>query len=56
MSPALETWAAKGIVDRVPGAGSLAAAQGFLKDAGFVMVGGKLHYPAGVKETTTPYN
>jgi len=55
VSPALEAWAAKGIVGKVPG-GNLAAAQKFLKDAGFVLVGGKLHYPAGVKETTTPFN
>jgi peptide/nickel transport system substrate-binding protein len=55
ISPALGVWAAKDIVKKVPG-GSLAAAQKILKDAGFVLVGGKLHYPAGVKETTAPYN
>jgi peptide/nickel transport system substrate-binding protein len=55
ISPALGVWAAKDIVARVPG-GNLAAAQKFLKEAGFVLVGGKLHYPAGVKETTTPFN
>jgi peptide/nickel transport system substrate-binding protein len=55
ISPALETWAAKGIVDRVPG-GNLAGAQKILKDAGYIVVDGKLHYPAGVKETTAPYN
>ena len=56
VSPALEAWAAKGIVNRVPANGDLAAAQKLLKDAGFVLVNGKLHYPAGVKETTAPYN
>ena len=44
----------QGIVDKVPG-GTLAAAQQFLKEAGFVLVDGKLHYPAGVKETLEPY-
>lgn len=55
ISPALGVWAAKDIVKKVPG-GNLAAAQKILKDAGFVVVGGKLHYPAGVKETTAPFN
>ena len=45
ISPALGVWHAKGIVDRVPG-GNLAAAQQILKDAGYVLVGDVLHYPA----------
>ena len=56
VSPALAAWTSPGIVNRVPGAGSLEAAQKMLKDAGFVLVGGKLHYPAGVKESTAPFN
>ena len=56
VSPALEAWAAKDIVKRVPASLDLAAAQKLLKDAGFVLVGGKLHYPTGVKETTAPFN
>lgn len=56
VSPALAAWTAPGIVGKVPGAGSLEAAQKFLKDAGFVLVNGKLHYPAGVKETLPPFN
>jgi peptide/nickel transport system substrate-binding protein len=54
ISPALAVWHDKGIVDRVPG-GNLAAAQKILKDAGFVLVGGVLHYPKGQKETTAAY-
>jgi len=61
ISPALDFWHAKGIVDQVPG-GNLASAQKILgaqkilKDVGFVLVGGKLHYPAGVKETTDAFH
>ena len=54
ISPALGVWHDKGIVDRVPG-GNVAAAQKILKDAGFVLVDGKLHYPKGEKETTAVY-
>ena len=54
ISPALGVWHAKGIEDRVPG-GTLAAAQTILAKAGYAVVDGKLHYPAGVKETTAPY-
>lgn len=54
VSPALAFWAAPGIAKRVPG-GNLAAAKQMLKDAGYVLVNGKLHYPAGVKETTAAY-
>ena len=56
VSPALEAWASKDIVKRVPASLDLVAAQKLLKDAGFVLVGGKLHYPTGVKETTAPFN
>jgi peptide/nickel transport system substrate-binding protein len=56
VSPALTFWHDKGIVDRVPGAGNLEAAKKFLAEDGFVLVGGKLHYPAGVKETTAPFH
>jgi peptide/nickel transport system substrate-binding protein len=55
ISPALDVWHSKGIVDRVPG-GNLAAAQKILKDAGFVLVGGTLHYPKGTKEATEPFH
>ena len=55
ISPALDVWHAKGIVDRVPG-GNVEAAQKILKDAGFVLVGNVLHYPKGVKETTEPFH
>ncbi len=54
ISPALAFWHDEGIAERVPG-GNLAAAQKILKDAGFVLVDGHLHYPAGVKEITKPY-
>jgi peptide/nickel transport system substrate-binding protein len=56
ISPALAAWHDKGIENRVPGQGDLEAARKMLKDAGFVLVNGKLHYPAGVKETTQPFN
>lgn len=51
VSPALAFWAAPGIDKKVPG-GTLEAAKKMLKDAGYVLVGDRLHYPAGVKETT----
>ena len=54
VSPALGAWHDKGIETRVPG-GSVDAAKKILKDAGYVLVGGKLHYPAGVKETTPAF-
>ena len=55
ISPALGVWHAKGIEDRVPG-GNVDAAKKILKDAGFVLVDGKLHYPKGEKETTEAYH
>ncbi len=51
ISPALTVWAIPGIVKQVPG-GTVEASRKMLKDAGYVLVDGKLHYPAGVKETT----
>jgi peptide/nickel transport system substrate-binding protein len=54
ISPALAFWAAPGIDKRVPG-GTVEAAKKMLKDAGYVLVDGKLHYPAGVKETTAAF-
>jgi peptide/nickel transport system substrate-binding protein len=55
VSPALPFWHDKGIEDRLPGGGTIEGAKKILKDAGYTLVGGKLHYPAGVKETTTPF-
>ncbi len=54
ISPALTFWHDKGIAERVPD-DSIGAAQKALKDAGFILVDGHLHYPAGIKETTKPY-
>ena len=54
ISPALKFWYAEGIEKRVPG-GTLEAAKKFLKDAGYVLVNGRLHYPAGVKEVTPAF-
>ncbi len=39
----------------MPGGGTLDGAKKMLKDAGYTLVDGKLHYPAGVKETTAPF-
>jgi peptide/nickel transport system substrate-binding protein len=52
VSPALAFWHDTGIEKRVPALGNVEAARKILKDAGFVVVNGQLHYPAGVKETT----
>lgn len=54
ISPALAFWHDDGIEQRVPG-GNLEAAKKMLHDAGYVLVDGKLHYPAGVKETTATF-
>ena len=54
VSPALPLWADPGIAKRVPG-GTVDAARKMLSDAGYVLVGGVLHYPAGVKESTAGY-
>ncbi len=47
VSPALPAWYA---ADVKPASG-LAVAKDLLQKAGYAVVGGKLHYPAGVKET-----
>jgi len=54
ISPALAAWHDRGIEGRVPGA-NLDGAKRLLQEAGYRMVGNRLHYPAGVRETTTPY-
>lgn len=54
VSPALAAWHDRGIEGRVPG-GNLEGARRLLQEAGYRMVGNRLHYPSGVRETTTPY-
>ena len=54
VSPALKLWAVPGMDKMMPGR-DLEGARKLLKDAGFVLVDGKLHYPAGVKETAAPF-
>ena len=54
VSPALKQWAVPDILAQLPGH-DLEGAKKILKDAGYVLVDGKLHYPAGVKETTAAY-
>lgn len=54
VSPALAAWHDQGIEGRVPG-GNLEGARRLLQEAGYRMVGNRLHYPSGVRETTTPY-
>jgi len=48
ISPALKFWSKPGIDDLKV---DMFAAKKLLEDAGYVLVGGKLHYPGGVKET-----
>jgi len=48
ISPALKFWSKPGIDDLKV---DMSAAKKLLEDAGYVLVGGKLHYPGGVKET-----
>jgi peptide/nickel transport system substrate-binding protein len=56
ISPALVAWHDDGIEKKVPGGdGNIDGAKKILKDAGYVLVDGKLHYPAGVKESLKPY-
>jgi peptide/nickel transport system substrate-binding protein len=50
ISPALQYWSKPGIDNLKP---DLSAAKKMLADAGYVLVGKKLHYPAGQKETLT---
>ena len=54
VSPALKQWAVPDILEQLPGK-NLEGAKKLLKDAGYVLVDGKLHYPAGVKETIAVY-
>jgi len=54
VSPALTFWAVPDILNKLPGK-DLEGARRLLKEAGYVLVNGKLHYPAGVKETTPVY-
>ncbi|MFT8245785.1 ABC transporter substrate-binding protein [Roseomonas sp. BN140053] len=54
VSPALKVWHDEGIENRVPG-GNLDGAKRILQEAGYRVVGGKLCYPAGVRETTPAY-
>jgi peptide/nickel transport system substrate-binding protein len=48
ISPALKFWSKPGIDDLKV---DMSAAKKLLEDAGYALVGGKLHYPGGVKET-----
>jgi peptide/nickel transport system substrate-binding protein len=48
ISPALKFWSKPGIDDVKV---NMDEAKQILKDAGYVLVGGKLHYPEGMKET-----
>jgi peptide/nickel transport system substrate-binding protein len=54
VSPALKFWHDEGIESRVPGA-DLEGAKKLLQEAGYRLVGNRLHYPAGVKETLPAY-
>ena len=54
VSPALKFWAVPTIMDQIPGK-NLDGAKKILKDAGYTLVDGKLHYPPGVKETTATF-
>jgi len=51
VSPALPFWYA---ADVKASAGGVAAARDALKQAGYVAVGSRLHYPAGMKESLKP--
>lgn len=52
VSPALPFWHREGIVEMLPS--GLDTAQRILQEAGYRVVNGRLHYPPGVRETTTP--
>jgi peptide/nickel transport system substrate-binding protein len=51
ISPALKFWSKPGIDDLKV---DMNGARKMLSDAGYVLIGNKLHYPEGVKETLTP--
>ena len=54
VSPALKFWAVPDILQQIPGKG-IEGARRILREAGYVLVDGRLHYPAGVKETTAAF-
>jgi peptide/nickel transport system substrate-binding protein len=51
ISPALKYWSKPGIDNLKV---DMSEAKKILKDAGYVLVGNRLHYPEGVKETLSP--
>jgi peptide/nickel transport system substrate-binding protein len=53
VSPALPFWHRDGIVGMAP-AGGVEAAQRILQEAGYRVINGRLHYPAGVREQAQP--
>jgi peptide/nickel transport system substrate-binding protein len=52
VSPALPFWHREGIVGMLPS--GLDEARRILQEAGYRVVNGRLHYPAGTREQTTP--
>jgi peptide/nickel transport system substrate-binding protein len=54
VSPALPFWHREGIVAEAPR--GIEIARQILADAGYRVVNGWLHYPPGIRETTTPAN
>jgi peptide/nickel transport system substrate-binding protein len=52
VSPALPFWHRDGIVEMAPS--GLDTARRILQEAGYRVVNGRLHYPAGVREQTAP--
>ncbi len=54
VSPALPFWYREGIEGMAP-SGGLEAARRILTEAGYRVVNGRLHYPAGTREQTTPH-
>jgi len=53
VSPALPFWHRDGIVGMAP-QGGVEAAQRILQEAGYRVINGRLHYPAGVREQAQP--
>jgi peptide/nickel transport system substrate-binding protein len=53
VSPALPFWHRDGIVGMAP-SGGIEAAQRILQEAGYRVLNGRLHYPAGVREQAQP--
>lgn len=53
VSPALPFWHRDGIVGMAP-QGGIEAAQRILQEAGYRVINGRLHYPAGVREQAQP--